>query len=203
MFLIHVHVRLSCQYSSSEIRFVSKGSKGHFSQIHNKHIFLVTSSSIYQSLRSLPPPLYNAGEWHFIWEMTFKKDMSLGGAMKSVAQRESLMWWKLRSQISYFNVKSLSLDLLPTHQANWFNCSKKLVYKSLWINVSCSGANESDNRCNGGKSNTTHKKWKVLHVVATDSCSLLFLPDSFFSSFVSLSLLVAWGGTCCPIRLHR
>ena len=34
--------------------------------------------------------------------------------------------------------------------------------------------------------------------------SLLVLPDRFLSSFVSLSLLVAWGGTCSPeVRVCR
>ena len=43
------------------------------------------------------------------------------------------------------------------------------------------------------KCKTTHKKRIVLHVLATDNCFLLILPDSYFSSLCSARVLVTTG----------
>ena len=68
----------------------------------------------------------------------------------------------------------------------------------MWINFTFFGPNKSDNMCNGEAS----ERGMVSNVSATDPCSVLILPDWFFSSFcvllVSISLVVAWGSTCSP-----
>ena len=47
-------------------------------------------------------------------------------------------------------------------------------HKWLWISFTCFGANKSAIEAKAGQ---PPKKGMVLHVVATDSCSLLILPD--------------------------
>ena len=64
----------------------------------------------------------------------------------------------------------------------------------MQISFTCFGANESDNRCNGeAKARQAWKKEMVLHVVAIDIFSLVLLPDRFFSSFISATVLVTTG----------
>ena len=81
-------------------------------------------------------------------------------------------------------------------------CSKKIkgtlnhhrLTPSLWINFTCFCANESDSCNEEAKTNTTPKKRLALHVVATDNCSLLILPDSLVTTTTFEVVPVAQSG---------